>query len=67
MKKNKLHTCIKIALAVSLGSASSMLSQMAIAQEAAEEEVEKIAILGTRGAPRTVTDSPVAVDVFSGK
>ncbi len=67
MKNNKLHTCIKIALAVSLGSASSMLSQMAIAQEAAEEEVEKIAILGTRGAPRTVTDSPVAVDVFSGK
>lgn len=67
MKKNKLHTCIRIVLAVSLGSASSMLSQMAIAQEAAEEEVEKIAILGTRGAPRTVTDSPVAVDVFSGK
>ncbi|MFT4994465.1 MAG: iron complex outermembrane receptor protein [Paraglaciecola sp.] len=32
-----------------------------------QEDVEKIAILGTRGTPRTVTDSPVALDVFSGE
>lgn len=32
-----------------------------------EENVEKIAILGTRGTPRTITDSPVALDVFSGE
>lgn len=31
-----------------------------------EDEGQKISILGTRGAPRTVTDSPVAVDVFFG-
>ncbi|MFQ3236692.1 MAG: iron complex outermembrane receptor protein [Paraglaciecola sp.] len=34
---------------------------------AQQESVEKIAILGTRGTPRTVTDSPVALDVFSGE
>lgn len=67
MNTSKLHNCIKIALAVSIGSTSAMISQVALGQEAAEEEVEKIAILGTRGAPRTITDSPVAVDVFSGK
>lgn len=46
------------------------VADKAIAQEntqAEEQEVEKIAILGTRGTPRTITDSPVAVDVFSGE
>jgi iron complex outermembrane receptor protein len=36
---------------------------MALAQEA--EEVEQITVLGTRGRPRTVSDSPVPIDVFS--
>jgi len=35
--------------------------------QAEDQDVEKIAILGTRGTPRTITDSPVAVDVFSGE
>ncbi len=36
-------------------------------QQSQEEQAEVISILGTRGAPRTVTDSPVAIDVFSGE
>lgn len=32
-----------------------------------EQQIEKISVLGTRGAPRTITDSPVAIDVFSGE
>jgi iron complex outermembrane receptor protein len=36
----------------------------AIAEEA-EENVEKIAVVGARGAPRSVTSSPVPVDVLS--
>ena len=46
------------------------VADKAFAQEntqASEQEVEKISILGTRGTPRTVTDSPVAIDVFSGE
>jgi iron complex outermembrane receptor protein len=36
-------------------------------QQSQQEQAEVISILGTRGAPRTVTDSPVAIDVFSGE
>jgi iron complex outermembrane receptor protein len=47
------------------------VSGSALAQDAPkqdqEEQAEVISILGTRGAPRTVTDSPVAIDVFSGE
>lgn len=32
-----------------------------------EQAPETISVLGTRGAPRTVADSPVAIDVFSGE
>lgn len=68
MIKNKISTSVKTALATGICLSSITIQQSALAQEnSAEQEVEKIAILGTRGAPRTVTDSPVAVDVFSGK
>jgi len=36
-------------------------------KQAEDASIEKISVLGTRGTPRTVTDSPVAVDVFSGE
>jgi len=38
-----------------------------VEQQSKEDQAEVISILGTRGAPRTVTDSPVAIDVFSGE
>ncbi|MCF2946821.1 TonB-dependent receptor [Paraglaciecola aquimarina] len=64
MKTNK--TLLASAIAVFFSGLASTHS--ALAQDAAQEEyVEKIAVLGTRGTPRTVTDSPVAVDVFSGE
>ncbi|MFT5277285.1 MAG: iron complex outermembrane receptor protein [Glaciecola sp.] len=66
MKTKK--TILATATALILSGVS--VSGSALAQEAEQEAkpsiVEKIAVLGTRGAPRTVTDSPVAIDVFSG-
>lgn len=46
----------------------SGILQPVSAQDTAQiQDVEKISVLGTRGTPRTVTESPVAVDVFSGE
>ena len=36
-----------------------------LAQSADDEEIEEITVTGTRSRPRTVTDSPVAIDSFN--
>lgn len=59
-----------LASAVAFLFYGATVADKALAQEdtqASEQEVEKISILGTRGTPRTVTSSPVAIDVFSGE
>ena len=60
-----------LASAIALLFSGATVSGNVNAQEANSQEeqayVEKIAILGTRGTPRTVTDSPVAIDVFTGE
>jgi iron complex outermembrane receptor protein len=58
-----------IATAMTLVFSGISIAGHSMAQDVAEQKinVEKIAVLGTRGAPRTVTDSPVAIDVFSGE
>ena len=60
-----------IATAMAFLFSGATVSTNALAQEtqtqSKEEQAEVISILGTRGAPRTVTDSPVAIDVFSGE
>lgn len=68
-KLQPLAAGVKFALA---GSAILMLSgtsSSALAQEATEatkaESVEKIVVVGSRGAPRSVGDSAVPVDVIS--
>ena len=60
MKSNTFWKLNAIAAAVLSGSV--MLPTVATAAEAALEEV---VVVGSRGAPRTVTDSPVPVDVLS--
>ena len=62
MKLRKLNTAILTALAGY--SLSAPIAGIAMAQEA-EENIEKIAVVGARGAPRSVTNSPVPVDVLS--
>ncbi|GEA12665.1 TonB-dependent receptor [Alteromonas sp. KUL49] len=65
MKKNKLYTAIASVLT---GLSLSCAVPVAFAQETEtpdEANVEKIAVVGARGAPRSVTSSPVPVDVLS--
>jgi len=67
MKQKKLHTAVRYALTGITFFTTSMLVQ---AQDAAEEtteakDLERIAVVGARGAPRSVTSSPVPVDVLT--
>lgn len=70
MRTNKTLIASAIALLFSgLTGAQNVNAQESppTAKKNKAQQVEKIAILGTRGTPRTVTDSPVAIDVFSGE
>lgn len=68
MKSNKTLLASTIALLFSgLTGAQNAIAQEAPSAAENSQQVEKIAVLGTRGTPRTVTDSPVAIDVFSGE
>ncbi len=53
-------------LSAAVFAASSMLTTGAAqAQDAAASSLEEIIVTGARGRPRTVSDSPVPIDVFS--
>ena len=76
MKKELTHyhpvaAAIKIALCGSLLFSTSLMAQEttdAAAEKKAEEAaVEKIVVIGARGAPRSVGDSAVPVDVIGGE
>lgn len=60
--------CRAVKYALASGLALGLYSTSALAQEAAAEEqkVEKIAVVGTRAAPRSIADSPVPVDIIGG-
>lgn len=72
-KQSKYHPvarAVKFSLAASL---SLGISSVAMAQEESsasakkEQSVEKIAVVGTRSAPRSIGDSPVPVDIIGGE
>ncbi|MBU1621102.1 MAG: TonB-dependent receptor [Gammaproteobacteria bacterium] len=76
MKKEITHyhpvaAAIKIALCGSLLFSTSLIAQetteAAAEQKAESAAVEKIAVIGARGAPRSVGDSAVPVDVIGGE
>lgn len=62
MKYKKITTSIMVALA---GNALNLASFNYSLADEADDDVEKIAVVGARGAPRSVTSSPVPVDVLS--
>lgn len=68
LKHNKLSKAIKTGL-VTWALSSVALSTVAVAQETPDaadaESYEKVVITGSRGAPRSLADSPVPVDVLS--
>ncbi|MBL4940097.1 MAG: TonB-dependent receptor [Colwellia sp.] len=56
-------TTLALAVGVALGTAPLY----AAAEEAAKEEkIERIAVVGTRSAPRSISDSPVPIDIVGG-
>ncbi|WP_282166572.1 MULTISPECIES: TonB-dependent receptor plug domain-containing protein [Shewanella] len=55
-----------LSLAVTVALAGSVMSTAAMAEdEEVAENVEKIAVVGSRAAPRSVGESPVPVDIIS--
>ncbi len=63
-EKNKLAVLCGLLIPFSIG-----LSSQAFAEEAEDgaQEVEEVITIGTRGKPRSATDSPAPVDVISGQ
>jgi len=57
---------LAIAVSVALGTVSSASAAENDAG-AQDQEVERIAVVGSRGAPRSVNDSPVPVDLIGGE
>lgn len=70
MKKTNYYHPVSRAVkyALASGLALGVYSSSTFAQDtaAAEEKVEKIAVVGTRSAPRSIADSPVPVDIIGG-
>jgi iron complex outermembrane receptor protein len=63
---SKLTKTIRYVIAASAAASVVSVSPV-IAQEAtADAEVEKIAVVGSRAAPRSVGDSPVPIDIIGG-
>lgn len=57
-----------LSLAISFALAGTVVSSQAFAADeetAVKENVEKIAVVGSRAAPRSIGDSPVPVDIIS--
>ncbi|AZN34561.1 TonB-dependent receptor [Pseudoalteromonas agarivorans] len=69
LKSNALNQAIKFALATT--TAGLFISGSAVAAEESEtkvnKNVEKIAVVGTRSAPRSIGDSPVPIDIIGGE
>ncbi|MGO2167441.1 hypothetical protein, partial [Pseudoalteromonas sp.] len=71
LQSNKLNQAIKFALA-STTAGLFMSGSVFAADEESEtttvnKNVEKIAVVGTRSAPRSIGDSPVPIDIIGGE
>jgi iron complex outermembrane receptor protein len=69
LKNNMLNKAVKLALTTT--TAGLFMSGTVMAEEAQTTEVkknvEKIAVVGTRSAPRSIGDSPVPIDIIGGE
>ncbi|CAM4028602.1 TonB-dependent receptor [Shewanella aquimarina] len=66
--KNKGFGVSALSFAISLALTGSLASTQALADEQqaqASDNIEKIAVVGTRSAPRSIGDSPVPIDIIS--
>lgn len=63
----KLRTnTLAFSIAVALGTTSAYAEETNALTEAQTEKTERIIVIGTRAAPRSVADSPVPVDLIDG-
>ncbi|MDO6428372.1 TonB-dependent receptor [Thalassotalea sp. 1_MG-2023] len=60
---SKLNRATRLALAISIALGTSPSFAEETESSNAEKEVERIAVVGTRSAPRSVAESPVPVDI----
>jgi len=58
-------TTLALAVGVALGTAPLYAAEES--EAAKEQNVERIAVVGSRGAPRSVNDSPVPIDLIGGE
>ena len=67
MKQKKLHTAVRYALTgLTLFTTSLLVQAQEVTEETTEaKDLERIAVVGARGAPRSITSSPVPVDVLT--
>lgn len=67
MKQKKLHTAVRYALTgITLFTTSMLVQAQEVSEDTTEtKNLERIAVTGARGAPRSVTSSPVPVDVLT--
>ncbi len=66
VRHTSLYKAMVLAFASGTGAMMFTSSAAAEDQQAKDENIEKIAVVGTRAAPRSVTDSPVPLDIISG-
>ncbi|QFU24205.1 TonB-dependent receptor [Shewanella sp. YLB-09] len=65
MNNKKRFTVSSLSLAVSIALSGASISTQAMAEEETKlDNVEKIAVIGSRAAPRSVGDSPVPIDII---
>ena len=67
LKQKSKFGVSSLSLAISLALSGTLVSTMAFAEEeeaAKLENVEKIAVVGSRAAPRSIGDSPVPIDIL---
>ena len=62
-RKNKINRILSPAIALALLAPAGFIP-VAMAQENADQ-IDQIVVTGTRGQPRTLSDSPVPIDVFT--
>lgn len=65
LKEHVLTKAIRAAIPCFLSVTAISLPSVALSQEATDESAERIIITGSRGAPRSVSDSAVPVDILS--
>jgi len=67
MIKRFTPKAVTIAVAMALGSVPAIAAEAQTEAQATEKKIEQIAVVGSRGAPRSVAESAVPIDIIGGE